>query len=111
MTTTDRGDDVTTETDTTTKTFWLTDEPVKYEIRHRDRSDMVNAGVLILRWTAEDECEQGVLEIVQEGDTLRLRQYDGDLDAAKVIAEDQKLLRAYRSRLNIWAEIWKVATA
>jgi hypothetical protein len=67
--------------------------------------------VHILRWTAEDECEQGVLEIVQDGDTLRLRQWDGDLDAAVRIAEDQKLLRNYPTRLNIWAEIWKVATA
>jgi hypothetical protein len=98
-------------TETTTKTFWVTNEPIKYEIRHRDRSDMVNAGVHILRWTAEDECEQGVLEIVQDGDTLRLRQWDGDLDAAVRIAEDQKLLRNYPTRLNIWAEIWKVATA
>lgn len=66
----------------------------------------------IVRYEDSDEnCEQALLEIVYDGDTLRLTQFDGDLDAKRVIAADQHALRYAAHPFSIWRRIWKVAMA
>ena len=91
----------------TTDEFWIADAPIKYEIRKTG-----NDGVVVLRCEDGDEnCEQAWLRIVHHGNTLHLRQVDGDLDAGVKIARDQDYLkRNAQHPLDIWRRIWKVAT-
>jgi hypothetical protein len=93
-----------------TDTFWIADEPIMYEVRKTEGSDMRGPGVLIVRCENSDEdYQQGLMEIVHDGDTLRLTQVDGDLDAKKAITADQHAMRMARYPFNIWRRIWKVA--
>jgi hypothetical protein len=103
---------MTTTADKRIDEFWIADEPVKYEIRKTAGSDMHNEGVLIVRFEgSDDNVEQALMEIHHDGDTLSLRQRDGDLDAKKAIAADQAALRGAPRAFSIWQRIWKVATA
>jgi hypothetical protein len=95
-------------------TFWIGDEPIKYTVRRTEGTIERGAGVTIVRCEGSDEdCQQALLEIRHDGDTLRLVQVDGDLDARKVIAADQHSASfggRTRPPLNIWRRVWKVAT-
>jgi hypothetical protein len=88
-----------------TTEFWIADEPVRYRVRKTDASDLREAGVLIVRTTdAEGNDQQALLEFQYDGDQLRLAQVDGDLDAKRMIAADQR-----SGCTSIWRRIWKVA--
>jgi hypothetical protein len=101
-----------TDTDSRTDEFWIADEPIRYRVRKTAGGDVFGAGVHITRCEGSDEdCEQALMEIGFDGDTLRLRQYDGDLDAAKMIEADQRAMRYASRPFNIWQRIWKVAMA
>lgn len=92
--------------------FWIADEPIKYRVRKAEFDDFRGVGVHIVRYEGSDEdCEQALLEIAYDGDTLRLTQFDGDLDAKKAIAADQHALRYAVHPFNIWRRIWKVVMA
>jgi hypothetical protein len=95
-----------------TDTIWVADAPVKYEIRKAEASDMRGPAVRIARYEDNNaNCQQALLEVQYDGDALRLVQIDGDLNAKKMIAEDQKYLDTYgERRLDIWRRIWAVAT-
>lgn len=95
----------------TNDVFWIADEPIRYTVRKTAGSDLHERGVLIVRCeSAEGNCEQALMEMDQDGDTIRLRQSDGDLDAKKQIERDQVYLgRNAEHPFNIWRRIWKVA--
>jgi hypothetical protein len=90
--------------------FWVADEPIKYQVRKTKGDDIWGPGAVIVRCEDSDEnCQQAMMEIRYDGDTLRLVQIDGDLDAKKAIAADQDVLRSRGVSRNIWRRIWKVA--
>ena len=100
------------DTDGRIAEFWIAAEPIKYKVRKAEFDDFRGVGVHIVRYEGSDEnYEQALMEIVYDGDTLRLRQFDGDLDAAKMIEVDQRALRHAVRPFNIWRRIWKVAMA
>jgi hypothetical protein len=91
----------------TTDIFWIADAPIKYEIRKGN----IKGDVRIARYEDSDEnCQQALLEIRRDGDTMRLAQTEGDLDANKQIAADQDYVkRNARQPFNIWRRIWEIA--
>lgn len=91
--------------------FWIADAPIRYQVRKTRGDDLRERGVHIVRTEDHDDnAQQGILELRQDGDTLRLVQWDGDLDAKKEIEADQVYLgRNARHPFNIWRRIWKVA--
>ncbi|HEY2201934.1 MAG TPA: hypothetical protein VGH56_08595 [Solirubrobacteraceae bacterium] len=90
--------------------FWVADAPVVYRVRKTEGSDMRGPGVLVVRCEdSDDNCQQALLEIQHDGDTLRLVQFDGDLDARKVIEVDQSAMRYANRPVRIWRRIWDVA--
>ena len=86
--------------------FWADD--ARYTVRKVPGNGVVGPGVHIIREDGSG-CQQGVLELVYNGPTVTLRQWDGDLDCGPVIARDQEQLNYSPIRRNIWREIWKVA--